>query len=72
MIDPFTQMIITDNISLLTIQAFTIAGPYVWTSSGAATEGGAMGKCQTDTFSATGSLGGSPVICGGNQNQHSN
>jgi len=54
----------------LDFDAFTIAGPYVWTSSGAATEGGAMGKCQTDTFSATGSLGGSPVICGGNQNQH--
>jgi len=54
----------------LDFEQFTLAGPYVWTSGGQATEGGAMGKCQTDTFSATGSLGGSPVICGGNQNQH--
>merc|ERR1712223_225254 len=54
----------------LDFEQFTLAGPYVWTSGGVVTEGGAMGKCQTDTFSATGSLGGSPVICGGNQNQH--
>jgi len=54
----------------LDFQQFTLTGPYVWTQSGTTTEGGAMGQCQTDTFSATGSLGGSPVICGGNQNQH--
>jgi hypothetical protein len=50
-------------------EVFTIAGPYVFTVADIVS-GGADGKCQTDTFSATGSLGGSPVICGGNQNQH--
>jgi len=53
----------------LDFETFTIAGPLVFTGNAANLAGGA-GNCVTDTFVATGSLGGSPVICGANQNQH--
>jgi len=53
----------------LDFQTFTIAGPGVFTATTLTLLGGA-GSCRTDTFSTTGSLGGSPVICGQNQNQH--
>merc|ERR1712038_1456405 len=53
----------------LDFQTFTIAGPGVATNT-LVTNVGGPGSCRTDTFSTTGSLGGSPVICGQNQNQH--
>lgn len=53
----------------LDFQAFAIAGPGVQTAT-TLTLTGAASNCVTDTFSATGILGGSPVICGGNNNQH--
>jgi len=53
----------------LDFETFTIAGPGIFTATFVTILGG-PGSCRTDTFSATGSLGGSPVICGENQNQH--
>jgi len=53
----------------LDFETFTIAGPLSFTGAAVTILGG-PGSCRTDTFSATGSLGGSPVICGQNQNQH--
>ena len=56
----------------LSLQTFTIAGPFAG-NVGANTvkDDGAVGQCRTDTFSATGTQGGSPVICGVNTGQHS-
>jgi len=53
----------------LDFQTFLIAAPGGFIASLTTILGG-PGSCRTDTFSATGSLGGSPVICGQNQNQH--
>jgi len=60
--------------------AFTLAGPfsYVGTQNGASNmmtakdgAGIALGDCQTDTFSITGSQNsGTPIICGTNTGQH--
>jgi len=60
--------------------AFTLAGPFSWigtwagadaallVSNGAA---GALGDCQTDSFSITGAKNsGTPIICGTNTGQH--
>lgn len=55
---------------------FTLASPSLAGNGGANTAaansvtGEALGDCNTDTFSITGSNGGSPVICGENGNQH--
>lgn len=59
---------------------FTLAGPfsYVGTQNGASNmmttldgAGGAIGDCQTDTFSITGTKNsGTPIICGENTGQH--
>jgi len=53
---------------------FQLAAPNTGMGSGnggaAVITGGAMGDCTQDQFSITGSNGGSPVICGTNQNQH--
>jgi len=53
----------------LDFQTFLIAAPGGFIASLTTILGG-PGSCRTDTFSATGSLGGSPIICGQNQNQH--
>lgn len=55
----------------LDFTTFTIAGPFAG-NVGANTvkDDGAVGQCRTDTFSATGTQGGSPVICGVNTGQH--
>lgn len=53
---------------------FQLAGPNTGAGSnngGAAViSGTAMGDCTQDQFSITGSNGGTPIICGVNQNQH--
>jgi len=53
---------------------FMLAGPYV-KADGAGTAGKnqdafAQGDCLTDTFSITGPMGGTPIICGANEGQH--
>jgi len=56
------------------LNQFMIAAPYAPdTGAGTGVPGGdafATGDCLTDTFRITGPQGGSPVICGTNENQH--
>ena len=47
-----------------------IAGPYVPLAAPTAATDAAIGQCRTDTFVASGSTGGTPVICGINTGQH--
>jgi len=59
----------------LALTMFTIAGPVAptttdGTATGTLNAGAALGSCNMDTFSVTGSTGPYPVICGVNDGQH--
>lgn len=59
----------------LALTMFTIAGPVAPTTTdgsagGTLNAGAALGSCNMDTFSVTGSTGPYPVICGVNDDQH--
>jgi hypothetical protein len=54
----------------LDFTTFMIAGPYVPLAAPTAATDAAIGQCRTDTFVASGSTGGTPVICGINTGQH--